>query len=70
MGLQEAESMDIRVIRRMRELPRGLSAGEKFQAHLTISADEFLAEVLRGDGDSGAQLRAAGYTVLADTLGL
>jgi hypothetical protein len=64
------DGTDIRVIRRLAQMPGGMPTMEKFQAQLTISADELLAEVLRGEGDKGAQLREAGYTSLADALGL
>jgi len=60
--------MDSRVLRRLMEIPRGLKAIEKYTAQQTIAADEMLAEIVRGD-NPGTQLRAAGYTALADALG-
>lgn len=62
--------MRARVLRRLVLMPDRLGAAENFQAQFTINTDEFLAEVLRGDDDKGAQLRSAGFTALADVLGL
>lgn len=64
------DDMQSRVIRRLMQVPGELGVMETFQAQFTINTDECLAEIMRGGGDKGAQMREAGFTALADALGL